>query len=99
MQLTDVLKRPLITEKLSNLSEKLGQYGFEVDRKANKLQIKQAIEKMYGVNVKAVRTYTLPGKAKTRFTKQGFNRGMKQASKRAVVTLAAGETINFYSNV
>lgn len=99
MQLTDILKRPIITEKMSNQGEKLGKYGFIVDLRANKLQIKNAIEKFYGVTVKEVKTMTNPGKLKMRNTKSGFSRGQTSAIKKAIVTLATGETINFYSNV
>lgn len=99
MNLNDVLKRPVITEKMSQLGEKLQRYGFIVDRRANKVEIRNAVEKFYGVTVKEVRTLTTPGKTKTRATKTGASRGQTQAEKKAIITLATGETINFYSNV
>ena len=95
----DILIRPIITEKMTQLGEELGQYGFVVHRKANKLQIKEAVEKMYGVNVTSVRTMIIPGKMKTRNTKSGLIRGVKNPYKKAIVTLAEGEVIDFYSEI
>ena len=89
----------MITEKMTRLAEQLNRYGFVVDRKANKIQIKQAVETMYGVNVKDVKTMVNPAKARQRFTKQGVAKGKTTVSKRAIVTLAEGETIDFYSNI
>ncbi len=93
-----ILKRPLVTEKVSSLNEK-GKYGFIVDGDANKVEIKTAVEKMYGVNVKSVNTMNVLGKKKVRFTKAGTLAGRKPNYKKAIVTLAAGEVIDFYSNV
>jgi large subunit ribosomal protein L23 len=93
-----ILKRPLVTEKISGLNEK-GKYGFIVDLTANKVEIKQAVEKMYGVNVARVNTLSVMGKAKSRYTKAGVLSGRKPNYKKAIVTLAAGEVIDFYSNV
>jgi large subunit ribosomal protein L23 len=95
----DVLVKPLITEKMTGIGEKLGQYGFVVNRKANKLQVKEAVEKMYGVTVQSVNTMILPGKKRSRNTKTKFIVGRTAAVKKAVVTLADGETIDFYSNI
>ncbi len=94
-----VLKQPLITEKMSKAGEKLGHYGFIVDYKANKIQIRQAIEKMYSVTVDRVNTMRIPGKIRTRYTKNGVSKGSTGAYKKAVVTLKKGETIDFYSNI
>ncbi|HPD53429.1 MAG: 50S ribosomal protein L23 [Bacteroidota bacterium] len=94
-----VLKKPLITEKMTKTSEKLGQYGFLVDRTANKIQIKQAVEKMYNVTVESVNTMVAPGKAKTRYTKTGVVSGSSGSFKKAVVTLKKGDAIDFYSNI
>lgn len=94
-----ILKKPLITEKMTKAGEKLGQYGFVVDVKANKIQIKQAVEKMYNVTVATVNTMKYAGKRKTRFTKTGVQAGTTGAFKKAVVTLKKGETIDFYSNI
>ena len=94
-----ILKKPIITEKMTGLGEKLNRFGFVVDRKANKLQIRQAIENMYGVSVVAVNTMVLPGKEKVKYTKTGFQKGTTGAYKKAIVTLAEGDTIDFYSNI
>jgi large subunit ribosomal protein L23 len=94
-----VLKKPIITEKMTKAGEKLGQYGFIVDYKANKIQIKQAIKDMYNVTVETVNTMRVPGKIRTRYTKTGFTKGSTGAYKKAVVTLRKGESIDFYSNI
>lgn len=93
-----VLKKPLVTEKVSALNEK-GKYGFIVDAEANKVEIKTAVEKQYGVNVEKVNTMNVMGKLKTRYTKAGVLSGRRPNYKKAIVTLAAGEVIDFYSNV
>lgn len=93
-----ILKRPLVTEKVSSLNEK-GKYGFIVEITANKVEIKQAVEKMYGVNVEKVNTLSVMGKQKVRYTKAGVLAGRKPNYKKAIVTLAQGEVIDFYSNV
>jgi large subunit ribosomal protein L23 len=93
-----VLKKPLVTEKVSALNEK-GKYGFIVDGDANKVEIKKAVEKQYGVNVEKVNTMNVMGKMKTRYTKAGVLSGRKVNYKKAIVTLAEGEVIDFYSNV
>jgi large subunit ribosomal protein L23 len=93
-----VLKKPLVTEKVSALNEK-GKYGFIVDVGANKIEIKNAVEKQYGVNVERVNTMVVMGKKKTRYTKAGVLAGRKPSYKKAIVTLVAGEVIDFYSNV
>jgi large subunit ribosomal protein L23 len=93
-----ILKKPLVTEKVSALNEK-GKYGFLVDADANKVEIKKAVEKQYGVNVEKVNTMVAMGKLKTRYTKAGVLSGRKPSVKKAIVTLAEGEVIDFYSNV
>jgi len=93
-----ILKKPLVTEKVSALNEK-GKYGFIVDADANKVEIKKAVEKQYGVNVERVNTMLVMGKKKTRYTKAGVLAGRKPSYKKAIVTLATGEIIDFYSNV
>ncbi|MCE2732720.1 MAG: 50S ribosomal protein L23 [Cyclobacteriaceae bacterium] len=93
-----VLKKPLVTEKVSAMNEK-GRYGFIVDMNANKVEIKKAVEKQYGVTVESVNTMRVMGKFKVRFTKSGVLAGRKPNYKKAIVTLAAGEVIDFYSNV
>lgn len=84
---------------MSAQSEKLNRFGFVVDGRANKLQIKAAIEGMYGVAVEAVNTMNYGGKRKTRNTKAGVISGKTNSFKKAVVTLAKGDTIDFFSNI
>jgi len=94
-----ILKRPIITEKATKTSEALGQYGFLVDIKANKIQIKQAVEKMYNVTVANVNTMSYYNKVKIKQTTKGIAVGGRGAFKKAVVTLKKGETIDFYSSI
>ncbi len=94
-----ILLKPVITEKATNLSEGLNQYTFEVNRKANKLEVKEAVEKMYNVTVVAVNTINMPGKRRRRSTRSGVFNGMKSPYKKAIVTLAKGEEIDFYQNL
>jgi large subunit ribosomal protein L23 len=94
-----IIIKPIITEKMTGLSEKLNRYGFVVRKDANKLQIKQAVKELYGVDVESVNTVNYLGKKKSRFTKAGAISGRTSSYKKAIVTLAAGETIDFYSNI
>jgi len=95
----EILKKPLLTEKVAQLTEKLNRYVFKVDHRANKIQIKLEIEKMYGVNVTAVNTMKYVGKLKTRNTKAGAVSGRAATYKKAVISLKDGETIDFYSTI
>lgn len=99
MKLSEVLIKPILTEKANAQQESLRRFAFKVDRKANKLEIKKAIEAFYGVTVVDVNTSVVPGKNKTRFTKAGFIKGQKPAYKKALVTVAEGETIDLYGTV
>jgi len=99
MKLSEVLVKPILTEKANNQQEKLRRYAFKVARKANKLEIKKAIEEFYGVSVVNVNTVVVPGKNKTRYTKAGFIQGQKSSYKKALVTVAEGETIDLYANI
>ena len=99
MKLTEVLIKPILTEKSNAQQEKLRRYAFKVDRRANKLEIKKAVETFYGVSVVDVNTAVVPGKNKTRYTKAGFIQGMKGAYKKALVTVADGEAIDLYANI
>lgn len=99
MKLSDILIKPILTEKANGQQEKLRRYAFKVARKANKLEIKKAIEGFYGVTVTAVNTSVVPGKSKSRFTKAGVISGRKPAYKKAYVTVAEGENIDLYSNI
>jgi large subunit ribosomal protein L23 len=94
-----VIVKPIITEKMTAMGEKLNRYGFIVQKEANKLEIKKGVEQLYGVTVKAVNTIRYAGKAKSRYTKAGFVSGRTNAYKKAIVTLAEGENIDFYSNI
>ena len=94
-----VIITPIITEKMTHLGEKLNRYGFVVERRSNKLQIMQAIKDLYGVEVTSVNTMIFSGKNKSRFTKSGVISGRTNTYKKAIVTLAKGETIDFYSNI
>ena len=99
MKLSEILVKPILTEKANNQQEKLRRYAFKVNRRANKLEIKKAIEEFYGVSVTDVNTVVVPGKNKTRYTKAGFIKGVKPAYKKAYVTVAEGETIDLYANI
>jgi large subunit ribosomal protein L23 len=93
-----ILKKPIVTEKVSALNEK-GVYGFVVDNKANKVEIKKAVEKMYGVTVEAVRTMRYAGKKKTRQTMSKVVSGRTPAFKKAFVKVKEGDIIDFYSGI
>jgi large subunit ribosomal protein L23 len=97
MKAADVLIRPVITEKVNSQMEKSGRYTFVIDKRANKLEVKKAVEEFYGVKVEDVNTAVVPAKAKTRMTKAGILSGRKSGYKKAIVTLAAGETIDLFS--
>ena len=99
MQLAEVLIKPILTEKANAQQEKLKRFAFKVNRKANKLEIKKAVEEFYGVSVVDVNTLVAPGKNKTKFTKAGFVKGVRSAYKKALVTLAEGDTIDLYANI
>jgi large subunit ribosomal protein L23 len=95
-----IIIKPIVTEKMTGISEKFNnRFGFIVSRKANKIEIKKAVESLYGVKVENVNTMIYRGKVKSRYTKAGFITGKTSAFKKAIVTLAAGETIDFYSNI
>ena len=94
-----ILIKPLLTEKTDLLSENMNQFTFIVNHKANKLEIKNAIEKMYGVNVASVNTLTQIGKKKSRNTKSGLVRGSSSTYKKAIVRLTDGETIDFFGDI
>ncbi len=95
----DILVKPIVTEKMTALSERFNRYGFVVRRAATKQQIKKAVESMYDVSVETVNTMVYGGKVKSRFTKAGVISGKTPSFKKAIVTLAKGESIDFYSNI
>jgi large subunit ribosomal protein L23 len=93
------LVKPILTEKMTAQGEKLNRYGFIVDPRANKLQIRTAIEQMYNVVITDVNTMNYMGKAKSRYTKAGLLTGRNNNFKKAIVTLKDGDKIDFYSNI
>jgi len=95
----EILQKPLITEKMSKKGDTLNQYGFIVDKRADKEQIKKVVEEMYGVTVEAVNTMRYAGKVKTRNTKAGLIAGKTNSFKKAIISLKKGEQIDFYSNI
>lgn len=115
----NIIVKPLISEKMTRLSEAAAEpklnriqrhkgiqlkpannrYGFIVDKRANKIEIKKAVEQFYNVKVIDVNTMNYSGKAKSRYTKAGFLSGRTNAFKKAIVTLAPDNTIDFYSSI
>jgi large subunit ribosomal protein L23 len=95
----NILIKPIVTEKMTAQGERYNRYGFVVDKKASKLQIKKAVEGLYNVSVDTVNTMIYGGKKKSRYTKSGVITGKTNSYKKAIVTLAAGDTIDFYSNI
>lgn len=94
-----ILIKPIITEKATADSELNNRYSFEVNTKANKIEIKEAVEAAYGVSVEKVRTINVRPDRKTKFTKTGVQHGKTNAVKKAIVQLAEGETIDLYANI
>lgn len=95
-----ILKKPLITEKMTLANEKFGRVGFIVDRNAGKDLIKAEIEKLYNVKVSEIRTMVVSGKRKEKYTKTaGFVKGRNASYKKAIVTLKGGHKIDFFENI
>jgi len=97
--MSQIVLKPIVTEKMTTISENLNRYGFYVSKTANKIEIKEAIEKLYDVSVDKVWTIRYAGKSKSRYTKTGLVTGKSAAYKKAIVTVADGETIDIYSNI
>jgi len=95
----NILIKPIITEKATNDSELYNRYSFSVNVKANKVEIKKAVEAVYGVSVEKVRTINVRPDRRTRQTKTGVQQGKTNAVKKAIVQLAEGETIDLYANM
>ena len=95
----NILIKPIITEKATNDSELFNRYSFSVNVKANKVEIKKAVEAAYGVSVEKVRTINVRPDRRTRQTKTGVQQGKTNAVKKAIVQLAEGETIDLYANM
>lgn len=97
MKQNEIIKNPIVTEKANAQVDKFNRYAFAVDRRANKLEIKKAIEAFYGVGVQNVNTQVVPGKFKSRYTKSGFLNGKTASWKKAIVTLNEGDSIDLYA--
>lgn len=94
-----ILLRPIVTEKMTSLGEDMNRYSFIVDKGANKLQIKKAVEELYDVSVASVNTMRYGGKRKMRYTRTGIISGKTKSYKKAIITLIEGDTIDFYGNI
>ena len=94
-----VIIKPLVTEKMTNITEKQNKFGFIVRPDANKIEIKKEVEELYNVTVTAVNTCIYAGKNKSRYTRSGLIKGRTNAFKKAIVTLKEGDTIDFYRNI
>ncbi|MDR1557440.1 MAG: 50S ribosomal protein L23 [Tannerellaceae bacterium] len=95
-----IIIKPVITEKQTAITEKMpNRYAFRVSPEANKLEIKKAIEEMYGVSVTDVNTMNYSGKRKSRYTRSGIISGRQSSFKKAIVTLKTGDIIDFFSNI
>ena len=95
----NILLKPIVTEKMTSQGDKFNRYGFIVARNANKIEIKKAVEDLYGVTVESVNTMRYGGKVKSRFTKAGYLVGRTNSFKKAIITLKVGDKIDFYSNI
>ncbi len=94
-----IIKKPIITEKATGLSETFNRFSFVVDPQANKIEIKKAVEKMYGVQITEVRTMNYGGgKSSTKYTNRGIVEQKSKKWKKAIVTVADGETIDLFNN-
>jgi large subunit ribosomal protein L23 len=94
-----IIIKPIITEKITKESEISNRFGFVVDKKANKIQIKKAIEAAYGVNIVAINTMNVRPDRSVKFTKSGLISGKTNAIKKAIVQVKEGESIDFYNNI
>jgi large subunit ribosomal protein L23 len=97
--MSQIIIKPIVTERLTEEAEKLNRYGFVVDKNANKIQIREAVEQTYGVSVTGVRTMNYAGKTSMRYTNAGMIKGRKPAYKKAIVTVAEGDAIDFYAGI
>lgn len=95
----EIILKPIVTEKMTDLGEKLNRFAFVVNKEANKIEIKKAVEDMYDVTVLSVNTMNYQGKAKSRYTKAGMISGRTNSFKKAIVTLIEGDSIDFFSNI
>ena len=94
----NIILRPILTEKTSTQSEKMGRYTFEVSKFSNKIQIKNAVQNKYSVTVQKVRTQIYGPERKTKYTKKGIQNSKSNTIKKAIVQLIDGDSIDFYNN-
>ncbi len=94
-----IIIKPIVTEKVAKLGELSNRFGFVVDKKANKVEIKKAVETAYNVTVVDVNTMNVRPDRSTKFTKSGMISGKTNAYKKAIVQVQDGETIDFYNNI
>ncbi len=94
-----IIIKPIITEKITKEGEVFNRFGFVVDKKANKVQIKKAVEATYGISVVSVNTMNYRADRTTKYTKSGLISGKTSAYKKAIVQVKEGETIDFYNNI
>ena len=95
----NALIKPIISEKMTKVAEQYNRYGFVVDRKATKPQIKKEVEEIYGVKVQRINTLIQRGKSSSRYTKAGMISGSKNTVKKAFVFVNKDEKIDFFSNI
>ncbi|MBN1464354.1 50S ribosomal protein L23 [candidate division KSB1 bacterium] len=93
----EILVRPILTEKMLKMQETTRKYGFVVNIDANKIEIKDAVEKKFDVSVTGVATMKVKGKAKQSNTRRGLTRGKRADWKKAIVTLREGDSIDFFA--
>ncbi len=94
-----IIIKPLVTEKMTGITEKQNKFGFIVRPDANKIEIRKEVEALYNVTVLDVNTCRYAGKNKSRYTRSGLVKGRTNAFKKAIVTLKEGDVIDFYSNI
>jgi len=97
--MNNILIKPLVTERMTDLMERENKYGFVVNYNANKIEIAKAVEKRFEVNVLAVNTIRYKGKIKTQFTKKGRFSGKTPQFKKAIITLKEGQTLDLFEEV
>ncbi len=94
-----IILKPIVSEKMTRIGEKFNRVAFRVRRDANKVEIRKAVEALYNVTVEDVNTMQVKGKHKSRYTKTGLAKGTTPFYKKAIITLAEGSEIDFYSNI
>ncbi len=92
----EILVKPILTEKILKLQEKFAKYAFVVNKNANKVEIKQAVQRKFDVTVDNVQTVNVKGKSKKMNTRRGITRGKRSSWKKAIVTLRSGDSIDFF---